>query len=103
MIEARLLFGDGTGDVQLPDRAQVVGGGDGTAGGPRLEPVGIPGDPVLTAFDGPTVPSFGPVRRRAIEAIIEELAAAGIPEENVNLVFAHALHRQWADAGLTPL
>ena len=39
MIEARLLFGDETVDVQLPDRAQVVGGGDGAASGPPLEPV----------------------------------------------------------------
>ncbi|MDP2673691.1 MAG: lactate racemase domain-containing protein [Dehalococcoidia bacterium] len=126
MIEARLLFGDGTVDVQLPDHAQVVGGGDGTASGPRLEPaadqeaavrealsrpLGLPrvgetvepGDSVLIAFDDPTVPSFGPVRRLAIEAILEELAAAGVAEENVNLVCANALHRKWTDAELTSI
>jgi hypothetical protein len=34
MIEARLLFGSDTVDIQLPDRAQVVGGGDGPAAAP---------------------------------------------------------------------
>src|SRR3990170_344541 len=125
MIEARLLFGEGTVDVSLPDRARILGG-DGSERGPRLEPVadqeaavrealskplGLPrigemvkpGDSVLIAFDDPTVPSFGPVRRLAIEAILEELAAAGIPEENVNLVCANALHRKWTDAELTSI
>src|SRR3990170_3261549 len=126
MIEARLLFGNDTVDVQLPDRAQVVGGGDGAASGPRLEPaadqeaavrealsrpLGLPrvgemvkpGDSVLIAFDDPTVPSFGPVRRLAIEAILEELAARGIPEENVNLVCANALHRKWTPQELSAI
>src|SRR3990172_3319079 len=126
MIEARLLFGSDTGDVHLPDRAQLVGGGDGSAGGPRLEPavdqeaavrdalarpLGLPhigemakpGDSVLIAFDDPTVPSFGPVRRLAIEAILEELAAAGVPAENVNLVCANALHRKWTDTEVTSI
>src|SRR3972149_2771704 len=125
MIEARLLFGEGTVDVTLPDRAKVVGGGDGDRG-PRLEPAAAqegavgealarplglphigemvkPGDCVLIAFDDPTVPSFGPVRRIAIEAVLEELAAAGIPEENVNLVCANALHRKWTANELTSI
>src|SRR3972149_2747342 len=126
MIGASLLFGNETVDVQLPDRAQVVGGGDGAASGPRLEPVAdqetavrealarplgrprrgetvTPGDSVLIAFDDPTVPSFGPVRRLAIEAVLEELAAAGVPEEDVNLVCANALHRKWTDTELTSI
>src|SRR3990170_6424329 len=126
MIEARLLFGEGTVDVSLPDRAQLLGGGDGDQRGPRLEPLadqeaavrealakplGLPrlgemvksGDSVLIAFDDPTVPSFGPVRRIAIEAILEELAAAGVPEENVNAVCANALHRKWTESELTSI
>src|SRR3970040_249715 len=113
MIEARLLFGSDTVDVQLPDRAQVVGGGDGAASAPRLEaaadqeaavrealsrPLGLPrvgemvkrGDSVLIAFDDPTVPSFGPVRRLAIEAVLEELAAAGGPGATLNPLRRHA-------------
>src|SRR3972149_3985733 len=125
IIEPSLMFGYGTVVVSLPDRAQLLGG-DGSERSPRLEPVadeeaavrearatplGLPrlgemvkpGDSVLIAFDDPTVPSFGPVRRIAIEAVLEELAAAGVPEENVNLVCANALHRKWTDAELTSI
>jgi nickel-dependent lactate racemase len=116
MIEESLFFGDTTVQVSLPDRTRLVGGGDG--GSARLEPVadqeaavraalaqplGLPpvrelvrpGGRVLIAFDDPTAPSYGPVRRLAIEAILTELAAAGVPEENVFLVCANALHRKW--------
>jgi hypothetical protein len=62
---------------------------------PRIRDLGKPGGRALIAFDDPTVPSFGPVRRLAIEAALSELAAGGVPEENVSLVCANALHRKW--------
>ena len=125
-MEAQILFGDSAVNVSLPDRARIVGGGDGASRGPRLEPVADqeaavrralsrplgmarigqlvrPGASVLIAFDDPTVPSFGPVRRLAIEAILEELAGAGVPEENVSLVCANALHRKWTDTELASI
>src|SRR5438128_1128639 len=109
MPELNLPYGDSTVRVDLPERATIVGGGSGT---PRIHPVadqeaavrealanpiGLPrvgelvrpGANVLIAFDDPTAPSFGPVRRLAIEAILEELGAAGVPEENINLVCAN--------------
>ncbi|MDO8614974.1 MAG: lactate racemase domain-containing protein [Dehalococcoidia bacterium] len=115
MPEVTLPYGDSTVRAELPERAVLVGGGDG---GPHLQPVagqetavrdalakplGLPrigqlvrpGNRVLIAFDDPTAPSFGPVRRLAIEGVLEELRAAGVPEENVNLVCANALHRKW--------
>src|SRR3990172_7519171 len=115
MIEQPLPYGDSALQVSLPDRARLVGGGDG---GPRVppapdqeaavrhalaSPLGLPrvgqlvrpGARVLIAFDDPTAPSFGPVRRLAIEAILEELAAAGVAEQDVTLVCANALHRKW--------
>lgn len=115
MTEQSLFFGDTNIDVSLPDRTRLVGG---DSGGPRLEPVadqeaavraalaeplGLPrigqlvrpGARVLIAFDDPTAPSFGPVRRLAIEAVLEELAEAAVPEENVSLVCANGLHRKW--------
>ncbi|KKK92200.1 hypothetical protein LCGC14_2705310, partial [marine sediment metagenome] len=105
---------------------RLIGGSDGASRGPRLEPVadqeaavrdalaqplGLPpirelvrpGASVLIAFDDPTVPSFGPVRRLAIESILEELAGAGVPEENVNLVCANALHRKWTETELASI
>jgi hypothetical protein len=115
MVELNLPYGDSTVRAELPERTNIVGGGDGR---PRLEPVadqeaavrealanpiGLPrvgqlarpGARVLIAFDDPTAPSFGPVRRLAIEAILEELIDAGVPEENVELMCANALHRRW--------
>jgi nickel-dependent lactate racemase len=115
MIDVTLPYGEGTVQATLPDRARVVRGG---GGGVRLEPapdqagavraalerpLGLPrirelvpaNGRVLIAFDDPTVPSFGPVRRLAIEAVLAELAQAGVPEERVQLVCANALHRKW--------
>jgi hypothetical protein len=115
MIEETLPFGERTVKVTLPDRARVVPASTGSS---RLEPVadqaaavndalaqplGLPrvgklvrpGAKVLIAFDDPTTPSFGPIRRLAIEGILVELAEAGVPEENVSLVCANALHRKW--------
>jgi nickel-dependent lactate racemase len=102
--------------VKLPARARIVGGGGGESrrlppaadqaaavreavehplGLPRLRELAPRGGRALVAFDDPTVPSFGPVRRLAIEAVLAELAAAGVPEEHVQLVCANALHRKW--------
>lgn len=116
MPDVTLPCGDSIVHVALPERASIVGGGDG--GGPRIPPVpdeaaavrealarplGLPrigqlvrpGGRALIAFDDPTAPSFGQVRRLAIEAVLAELAEAGVPEANVNLVCANALHRKW--------
>jgi len=123
MIEQSLFFGDTNIQVSLPDRTRLVGGDDG---GPRLEPVAdqeaavraalaeplaLPrvgqlvraGARVLIAFDDPTAPSFGPIRRLAIEAVLEELAEAGVPEENVSLVCANGLHRKWTHEELASI
>jgi hypothetical protein len=50
---------------------------------------------VLIAFDDPTVGSYGPTRSVVIEAVLEELATAGVDEEQVTLICANALHRKW--------
>jgi hypothetical protein len=64
-------------------------------GMPRIGELVRPGARVLIAFDDPTAPSFGPVRPLAIESALEELDAAGVPESNVTLICANALHRKW--------
>src|SRR3990170_8043994 len=120
MTDVALPYGGSSVEVSLPDRARLVGGGDGRPRVPPIadqeaavraalaRPLGLPhvgelvrpGNKVLIAFDDPTAPSFGPVRRLATEAILQELAAAGVPEENVTLVCANALHRKWTSQEL---
>jgi len=64
-------------------------------GMPRIGELVQPSSRVLIAFDDPTVPSYGPIRRLAIEAVLAELAARGVAEEQVTLICANALHRKW--------
>jgi nickel-dependent lactate racemase len=119
MTTVTLPYGAGSISAEVPDRTTVVrGGGGGDSPRPRLSPVpdqaaaihealanplGLPqvrdlvrpGARVLIAFDDPTVPSYGPVRGLAIETLLTELGAAGVPETNVQLVCANALHRKF--------
>jgi hypothetical protein len=114
MPAVTLPYGDSTVTAELPERTVFVGG-DGRPGlkpardqdaavrealanplgMPRVGGLVKPGARVLIAVDDPTAPSFGPVRGLAIEAVLEELREAGVPEENVDLVCANALHRKW--------
>jgi nickel-dependent lactate racemase len=115
MFTQTLPFGDSTVDVQLPERTRVVKAGQATTkiepladqaaavrealarplGMPRIGELVKPASRVLIAFDDPTVPSYGPIRQLAVEAVLEELATAGVPEHQVTLVCANALHRKW--------
>ncbi|HEV8320478.1 MAG TPA: lactate racemase domain-containing protein [Myxococcota bacterium] len=113
-IEETLPFGDELRAVRLPARARVVSAGWGTRLRPLpdleaalraalarplgLAPLGAlvrPGARVTIAFDDPTVPSYGPLRRTAITLVLEALASAGVAEERVTLVCANSLHRKW--------
>ena len=118
MTHATLPFGESTVDVELPLRTRVVsrGGGAGSGGGLQAakdldiavrdaleHPLGLlpirdlvrPGSRVVIAFDDPTVTSFGPIRRVAIEGVLTQLAAAGVRESDVQLICANALHRKF--------
>lgn len=113
-----LPFGDATIEVELPERTRVISrsGGAGSGGGlPPVEdldaavrdaldrPLGLapirelvrPGSRVVIPFDDPTVTSYGPIRRVAIEAILAQLADAGVREGDVRLICANALHRKF--------
>src|SRR5262245_19432558 len=110
-----LPFGDGKVQAQLPDRAQFVKANRTNAGiapaadeaaavraaleqplgMPRIRDLVKPSSRVLIAFDDPTVPSHGPIRRLGIEGVLAELAARGVADEQVTLVCANALHRKW--------
>jgi nickel-dependent lactate racemase len=110
-----LPFADRTLEVELPARARVVRGSQsngritpladerGAVREALAHPLGMPRIPelvrrssrVLVAFDDATVPSYGPIRQLAVEEVLQELAAAGVAEEQVTLVCANALHRKW--------
>ena len=118
MTAQTLPFGDSTIDVDLPERTRVVSrsGGAGSGGGlaavgdldaavrdaldhplglPPIRDIVRPDSRVVIAFDDPTVTSFGPIRRGAIEGVLAQLADAGVPETNVSLICANALHRKF--------
>ena len=61
---------------------------------PRLARLVKPSARVTVAFDDATVPSYGPIRAIAIEAVLNELAAAGVARGQVSLICANALHRK---------
>src|SRR5580704_18337462 len=95
MKPVALPFGDGSVQVQLPDRTQVVKTSQPNAriapaaeeaaavraaleqplDMPRIGELVRPSSRVLIAFDDPTVPSYGSIRRLAIEGVLAELAA----------------------------
>ncbi len=115
MIQRTLPFGDGAISVALPDRTRIVSGSQSKAriapsaderGAVRAAldaPLAMPpitelanrSSRVLIAFDDPTVPSYGPIRRLAVEEVLADLAAAGVAEEHITLICANALHRKW--------
>jgi hypothetical protein len=67
---------------------------------PRIGELVKPRSRVTIAFDDATVPSYGPIRSVAIEAVLEELAAAGVARGQVSLICANALHRKLRPAEL---
>jgi nickel-dependent lactate racemase len=118
MTRVTLPFGESSVDTELPARTRVVsrGGAAGSGGGLQAVndldaavrhaldyPLGLPairdivrkGSRVVIAFDDPTVTSFGPIRRIAIEGVLAQLAEAGVREDDVALICANALHRKF--------
>ncbi len=116
MIEQILPFGDRTVAVELPDRTRVVSRAGAGGGGLQPlpdeaaavrdaldHPLGLlpiretvrPGARAVIAFDDPTVTSYGPIRRHAIEAVLAQLADGGVREQDVMLICANALHRKF--------
>jgi hypothetical protein len=70
---------------------------------PRIGALVRPGAKVTIAFDDHTTGSFGPIRKVAIRAVLDELAAAGVGRRDVTLVCANALHRMLRPAELARL
>lgn len=111
-------FGEATVTAEVPARARIISRSAGERAGGGLQPVadqeaavrealdrplGLPpvrelvrpDARVVIAFDDPTVTSYGPIRRLAIEGVLAQLAEAGVPERNITLICANALHRKF--------
>ncbi|MFQ5524560.1 MAG: lactate racemase domain-containing protein [Acidimicrobiia bacterium] len=121
-MKVELPYGEGTLSAEVPGRAVVipnteqvimppVGDLGATVRQALAEPRGLSrvrelvrtGARVAIAFDDATVDSHGPIRRVAIEAVLEELQAAGVSREQVTLICANALHRKFRRSELAVL
>lgn len=58
---------------------------------------------VTLAFDDATVPCYAPLWTPALNVILGELAAAGVPDQAITLVCANSLHRQFTHDELARL
>jgi hypothetical protein len=64
-------------------------------GMPPLREIARPGMRVVVAFDDPTVPSYGPMRRLALTEVLRELESAGVRPEAMQFICANSLHRKF--------
>ena len=121
-MRQQMVFGDATIEAELPGRTHVVSPGlsiplepvadlDAAVRDALAAPVDMPPlrdlargrRRVTIAFDDPTVPCYAPVWSSAIPQILAELEAAGVRREDVTLVCANALHRQFTHEELAQL
>jgi hypothetical protein len=118
-VNVELPYGETTLTATLPGRTRTLSNVEATTlapledldaavkaalaaplGLPRIRELVRPGAGVTIAFDDATVASYGPIRAVAIEAVLGELEAAGVPRGRVTLICANALHRKLRQAEL---
>lgn len=121
-MQRQIVFGDTSISATLPDDTQVVSPGvtlplegaedlEQVVVGALNAPLDTPplrdmvggGDRVTLAFDDATVPCYAPLWSTAIPLIIAELERAGVAEDNIQLLCANALHRQFTHNELARL
>ncbi|MFA5890296.1 MAG: lactate racemase domain-containing protein [Actinomycetota bacterium] len=121
-MEQQIVFGDRFVTATLPDHTTVVSSGIALP----IEPVADLGAEIRSAlespldtrplreiargkrrvtiaFDDPTVPCYVPMWEPALTAILGELEAGGVRRDDVTLVCANALHRQFTHDELAKL
>lgn len=113
-MREEIVFGDGWLTVDLPDDTRVLGSGvtlplepaadlaaayrhavERPLDGPPLADRVAPGSTVTLAFDDPTVPCYAPAWAEAVPVILDALSRGGVREEDITLLCANALHRQF--------
>ena len=114
MILKELVFGDRSVTTNLPDETHFVSPGftlpieaapdladavrsalEKPLDRPPLRDQVKAGHKVTIAFDDATVPCYAPIWATAIPLIAAELAKGGVREQDISLVCANALHRQY--------
>jgi lactate racemase len=113
MTEKQIVCGDRFETVHLPERGRVVSPGVSVPLAPAddlaalvrnaierpldtapLRNLVSAGDRVTIAFDDATVPCYAPLWAVALPLLVDELAGAGVREEDISLLCANALHRK---------
>src|SRR5712691_10329720 len=121
-MKVELPYGETTIGAELPDHTRLLSNNERASlppvpdldaavrgalsaprGLPRLGALVRPGGTVTIAFDDHTTGSFGPIRRVAIQAVLDELEEAGVRRRDVTLICANALHRMLRPAELARL
>lgn len=62
---------------------------------PPIEALAKPGAWVTVAFDDPTVPAYGPIRRVLLLETLRRLESAGVQRQRIRVICANALHRKF--------
>lgn len=118
----QIVFGDRWIDVDLADDVKAVPPGitipvepaddlqaavgsalDHPIDLPPLRHLAQPGSRVVVAFDDPTVPCYTPLWPIALGEILSDLGRAGVKREDITLVCANSLHRQFTHDELARL
>ncbi|HXJ62916.1 MAG TPA: lactate racemase domain-containing protein, partial [Actinomycetota bacterium] len=121
-MREHLVFGTGWIEAELPDDTVVVPPGvslplpatpDLAAEvlGALREPIDTPplaelargAVRVTVAFDDPTVPCYAPLWATALPLVLREIERGGVRREDIRLVCANALHRQFTNDELARL
>lgn len=121
-MREQVVFGDSWVEVDLPDDTMTAPSGvtlalkpvddlsseiaaalDQPLDTPPLHAIARPGMRVLIAFDDPTVPCYAPVWEIGLDLILRRLAEAGVNEQDITLICANALHRQFTHGELSSL
>jgi hypothetical protein len=121
-MKVELPYGETTIGAELPDHTRLLSNNERASlpplpdlggavraalavprGLPRINALIRPGATVTIAFDDHTTGSFGPIRRVAIQAVLDELEGAGVRRRDVTLICANALHRMLRPSELARL
>jgi nickel-dependent lactate racemase len=121
-VQRQVVFGDSWITADFPDDTHVIPPGVSASLEPKMDltaavrtafdkPLDLPPlkefargrSSVLIAFDDPTVPCYAPFWPTALGEILDDLYAAGVEKNQIQLRCANALHRKFTSNELASL